>query len=231
MPTLQESIAANRDKIDTLLSPKKPKIHAQPRKKKKKEDKDDGRKNSEQFTELIKAAAENRAEEVQNLIEEGMVDVDAQSVEKEHYGNTALHFAAMAGNVDVIEALMKAAARLDLYADGATPLHSASYAGKADAISMLLQYGAPVDSPTVCPPEIRCEAGVTPLVLAAKAGHYDAVNVLIDAGADVLIRAVGKELDGGRGDAITHAEKGNHQHVIDALWAAIDRQGLDRDEL
>jgi ankyrin repeat protein len=95
---------------------------------------------------------------------------------------TALHWAAAAGDIDLIETLLYAGAnvrattRLGAYA----PLHVASQSGHAAAIAALVKAGADVNMLT--------STGATPLMMAALSGKAEAAKALLDAGADINLK-------------------------------------------
>ncbi|MFM8533094.1 MAG: ankyrin repeat domain-containing protein [Acidimicrobiia bacterium] len=94
-------------------------------------------------------------------------------------GMTALHWAAMNGDVDLAQMLIvaganvKATTRLGSY----TPLYLASQQGHGAIIQALIKAGGDVKAGT--------PNGTTPLMVAAASGELDAVKVLVDAGSDV----------------------------------------------
>ncbi len=94
-------------------------------------------------------------------------------------GMTALHWAAMSGDLELTQMLMfaganvRATTRLGTY----TPLFLASQQGHAAVIEALVEAGSDIKSGT--------PNGTSPLMVAAAAGKVDAVRVLVDAGADV----------------------------------------------
>ncbi len=94
-------------------------------------------------------------------------------------GMTALHWAAMSGDVELAQMLVfaganvRATTRLGTY----TPLFLASQQGHASVIEALVKAGSDIKAGT--------PNGTSPLMVAAAAGKVDAVKVLVDAGADV----------------------------------------------
>jgi ankyrin repeat protein len=94
-------------------------------------------------------------------------------------GMTALHWAAIKGDVDLARMLMyaganpKAATRIS----GHTPLLLASENGDVAMIETLVKGGADPNIPT--------NTGATPLMLAAASGNVDATKALLDHGANV----------------------------------------------
>ncbi len=94
--------------------------------------------------------------------------------------STALHRAALAGDVAAAE---KALAEDDIEAqntEGRTALHLASKYGHLKVVELLLESGAKVNA--------SCYDGQTSLHLAAAAGNFNVVDVLLKAGAEVNTR-------------------------------------------
>ena len=123
-------------------------------------------------------------------------------------GMTALHWAAMTGDVEIARMLIyaganvKASTRIGAY----TPLYLASQQGNAEVIEALIQAGSD--------PKAGTPNGTTPLMVAAQAGKIDAVGVLIDGGADVNAK------DGVRGQTpLMYAAAANRADVITLLAA------------
>ena len=101
-------------------------------------------------------------------------DVNAPQVD----GATALHWAVYYDDVEMVDRLIRAGARVALAnRHGATPLTLACINGNARGIERLLKAGAE--------PNERGPNGETPLMMAARTGAVDAMRVLINAGADV----------------------------------------------
>jgi ankyrin repeat protein len=147
------------------------------------------------------AAMQGDKEGVRLLLKQA-VDVDAAQGD----GMTALHWAAMRGDVDMAQMLMyaganmKATTRIGAY----TPLFLASQNGHAAVIEALLRAGAD--------PKGADAAGTTPLMVAAASGHTDAVKALLDHGADVNAK------ESVRGEtAVMFAAASNRADVIDLL--------------
>ena len=94
-------------------------------------------------------------------------------------GMTALHWAAMKDDAELVQTLLfaganvRATTRIGAY----TPLILAARSGSGSAIAPLLKSGADVNTATA--------NGTTALMLAAASGNSDAVKQLIDGGARV----------------------------------------------
>ena len=150
---------------------------------------------------IADAASRGDREAVKALLKEA-ADVNAAQGD----GMTALHWAAMNGDLELAEMLIVAGAntrattRLGSY----TPLYLASQHGHGSVISALVKAGSDVKSGT--------PNGTTPLMVAAAAGKVDAVQALIDAGADVNSK------DGVRAQTpIMYAAAANRAAVIELL--------------
>jgi len=120
------------------------------------------------------AAMKNSSADVRALLKTG-ADVNAAQAD----GMTALHWAALNGDLATIDLLLLAGAtREPLTRVGAyTPLHLASQRGHAGAVAKLLAAGAKAQPFTA--------TGVQALHLAAQAGNAEAVKALLDHGADI----------------------------------------------
>ena len=124
-------------------------------------------------------ARQGHPEMVAWLLERG---ADPNATDRD--GKTALHFAAEAGDVEAISALLKAGAKLEV--GGVTPLHLAASNGKLDAVRRLLDGGADAKA--------RSPNGATTIIAAAtkrpRDGGGDAatkiaiMELLVKAGAD-----------------------------------------------
>jgi ankyrin repeat protein len=122
---------------------------------------------------VARAAAQNDAAQVRTLIAN-----DANANQGDEQGRTALHYAAMNGNLTIIAILIKAKAKFDPKDKlGNTPLHLAADRGQTDALQLLLDVGAAVD------PENK--NGMTPLMIGASRGDVQAVQALLAKGASV----------------------------------------------
>jgi len=97
-------------------------------------------------------------------------------------GMTALHWAAMNGDVELTKLLIVAGAGLTAVTrvEALTPLALAAQKGHASVIAALLKAGADPNSTN--------DLGSTALMLAAASGDVDSVKALLASGADVNAR-------------------------------------------
>ncbi|MCB1500646.1 MAG: ankyrin repeat domain-containing protein [Bauldia sp.] len=101
------------------------------------------------------------------------------------YGDTALHFAALAGRVEVARLLLARGADINTGANmGETPLHYAALYNHRKMIAFLIEGGANIDAAD--------GTGLTPLQYAGKRGRLQARDLLRELGArpDTLLDAV-----------------------------------------
>jgi ankyrin repeat protein len=127
----------------------------------------------EYWENVARAAAQNDPARVRALLANGgnPNQLDEQS-------RTALHYAAMNGNLTIVAILIKAGAKLDAKDKlGNTPLHGAADRNQAEVVQLLLEVGVPVD------PENK--NGMTPLMVAANRGNIEIVRALLAKGASV----------------------------------------------
>jgi ankyrin repeat protein len=147
------------------------------------------------------AASRGDREAVKALLKKA-ADVNAAQGD----GMTALHWAAMNGDVELAEMLVYAGAnvrattRLGTY----TPLYLASQQGHARVIQALVKAGADVKAGT--------PNGTMPLMVAAASGDVDSVRTLLDNGAEINGR------DGVRWQTpVMYAAANNRAAVIELL--------------
>jgi ankyrin repeat protein len=124
------------------------------------------------------AAMRGEIETVRSLLKEGG---DANAAQGD--GMTALHWAAMSGNAEMVKLLAVGGANLEAVTRNGsyTALHLASKGGHAGAVRALLDAGANARA-------ITSTGSVTALHFAAAAGNTEALTVLLDKGADVNAR-------------------------------------------
>lgn len=97
-------------------------------------------------------------------------------------GDNAMHLAAMAGNQDVVEFLLREGAdpnKRDRF--GATPLHLAAISGLSDTVKLLCR-NKQVDV------NIADISGNTPIMVAGRKGHRRSFYYLLKAGAKTDIQ-------------------------------------------
>lgn len=123
---------------------------------------------------VVDAAMRGDRDAVRRMLKDG---ADVNSAEGD--GLTALHWAAMKGDVSLAEMLLYAGANVKATTrlGGYTPMLLAAKAGDPKMISALAKAGADVNATTA--------TGVTAVMLAAASGNADAVSALVATGADV----------------------------------------------
>jgi ankyrin repeat protein len=147
------------------------------------------------------AAMAGDAEAVRTLLKNGE-DVNAAHGD----GLTALHWAAMKGDVGLTEMLLHAGANVKATTrlGGFTPIHLAARGAGATIIAALVAAGANVN--------VLTSNGATPLMFAAAAGDAKAVTMLVENGAkvDATDRAKGET-------ALMYAAAYNRVEAVRAL--------------
>ena len=160
------------------------------------------------YDNVARAAAQNDPESVRQMIGGGAGNPN----QIDEHSRTAMHYAAMNGNLQIIAILIKANAKLNP-ADplGDTPLHLAVEQHQIEAAKLLLDVGAEVDP--------QNKEGLTPLMIAASRGDLEMVRVLLAKGANP-----GKTDYTGR-DALSWAQDGHRPAVVDAITRAEAAKG------
>ncbi|KAL0992524.1 hypothetical protein UPYG_G00094480, partial [Umbra pygmaea] len=96
------------------------------------------------------------------------VNVNVQDTD----GLSALHHAALNGNLELISLLLESQAAVDIRDEkGMRPLHYAAWQGKAEPMKVLLKAGSSVNG--------QSDEGQIPLHLSAQHGHYDVSEMLL----------------------------------------------------
>lgn len=132
---------------------------------------------------LVTAASFHYESTVRRLIEQGFADVGAVVGKRKE---TALHFAARAGNSGLVTFLVEKGADLQSRDwRGQVPLHCAAWAGHEDTVRTLLSHGADVNT--------QDQYGRTALFGAAGCGYLAVVRVLLARGADRGLRGGSKK--------------------------------------
>lgn len=126
---------------------------------------------------VSEAAARGDRNAVRSLLQQG-ADIDGAQGD----GSTALHWAALNDDLEMVNLLIAAGANVKVTTrEGAiTPLFMACQNGNAAIIAALLKAGAPANS-------VKAN-GTTALMMAAASGSAPAVKVLLDHGASVNTR-------------------------------------------
>ena len=144
------------------------------------------KKKAQQVRELMNAVANGNSRKVFEILDSGLnVDVTFERDESEFSGMTALMVASVRGNPEMVEALIKRGANVNLkrYV-GDTPLMLAAGSDNVKTVSLLLKAGA---DPNV--KEISPHAGeLTPLTLAinlSEQHRIEIAGILLAAGAEI----------------------------------------------
>jgi ankyrin repeat protein len=115
--------------------------------------------------------------------------------------------AAKAGNIDAVNAALKAGVDVNVKTNGDwTALHAAAERGHAHMVKRLVEAGAKAN--------VKESMGATPLHWAAVRGPREAVDILIRAGADVNAWCV--QMDTPLGAAAAAGEVGIAEALLDA---------------
>ncbi|CAK9059478.1 unnamed protein product [Durusdinium trenchii] len=130
----------------------------------------------------------------------------------------ALHFAALAGQQNLVEKLLQAGANKEAVGtDGHTALHVAAARGHENVVQQLLQAGANKEA-------VR-KHGFTALHVAALEGHENVVQQLLQAGAT-------EEAVGTNGHTALHlAAARGHENVVEKLLqAGANKEAVDTND-
>ena len=122
---------------------------------------------------IVDAARAGDRAQVQAFLQ-GKVDVNTPALD----GATALHWAVNRDDLEMVDVLLAAGAKVDVANDfGSTPLSLACENGSAAMVDRLLKAGAN--------PNAVLRRGQTPLMIASRTGSVDTVRALLDHGANV----------------------------------------------
>lgn len=133
------------------------------------------------------------------LVQTGKASVDA----KDDAGDTALHEAARANELEALIELIDLGAEVDVRNKlGATPLIVASHKGHKSICKALINAGAAVKGE-----KSLMRGGYSPLHAAAANGSTECLQDLIDAGASIRHSASESSLKNGSATALELAEE------------------------
>ena len=150
---------------------------------------------------LLRATKEGDLDEVDSLLEMGLVDVNFAN----QHGDTPLILACWYGHKYIAARLLDSGALLDLTnCDGNCALNVAAYRGNSEAVEMLLRHRACVDVPDHM-------TGKTALVKAAYVGHTPTAIALLDAKANV------NAADTQGYTSLAFATSFNHEYMLQVL--------------
>jgi ankyrin repeat protein len=125
-------------------------------------------------TPLLDAAESGDHAAALRLVSTKGTDVNAAGAD----GTTPIMYAAANGDLELVRALVKAAANVKLANQlGTSAITEAAIIGNAPIIEVLLKAGAD--------PNYKTPNGETPLMAAARSGKIEAAKLLLDAGADI----------------------------------------------
>lgn len=142
-------------------------------------------------------------------MEEGKANIDC----KDDGGDTALHEAARADELDTLLTLITLGAEVDVRNKlGATPLILASHKGHKAVCKALIKAGAAVTGA-----KSLMRGGYSPLHAAAANGSTECLQELIDSGASLRHSASESSLRGGSATALELAEESGQQETARML--------------
>ncbi|EQC30470.1 hypothetical protein, variant [Saprolegnia diclina VS20] len=126
------------------------------------------------------------------------------------YTDDDLHFAASAGQLQVVARLLAQGAAIDATSYNEwTPLHYAVYDGQLDVVRFLLEKGATVDA--------LDQYGRTPCFFAAAGGHVEITRLLLAKGAAIDV------YDNFGKSPLLIAEKKGHVSVVQLLRDSLSK--------
>ncbi|XP_011180541.1 tonsoku-like protein [Zeugodacus cucurbitae] len=156
--------------------------------------------------------------------------VRALTIKRNNKGETQLHQACIAGNIELVRRLLDQGHVVNVRDHaGWIPLHEACNHGFRDIVELLLDRGAAVAINDKG--GISCD-GITPLYDACSNGFLDVVELLLDRGADTAIKTDFGEtcmngLDKWRRSAtITDGEQAHYEVIRSRLLATLSKTGI-----
>jgi ankyrin repeat protein len=119
---------------------------------------------------IVYAAQQKSYDAVRALLLSPATNVEVRN----RAGETALMFASMHGEIDVVRRLLARGAQLNH--PGWTPLHYAAGTGQLPVVQLLLEHHAYIDAAS--------PNGSTPLIMAAREQQPEVARYLVEQGAD-----------------------------------------------
>lgn len=170
---------------------------------------------------LVQAAGKGDLGTVNLIISRG-ADVN----QRDNCNDTPLTAAARGGFPDVVQALLKAGARIDYRGICPEPQRSvlcvAAEQGNLETVRLLMERGAP--------PNGRDERGRTPLMCAASAGNLEAMTFLLRNGADIhAVESTPTSFPPPIDTALMHAARNGRWQAVELLLnegARVNDKGL-----
>lgn len=151
---------------------------------------------------VARAAAQNNPLRVREL-----VSTDRSPNDTSDDGRTALHYAAINGNLQIAAIVLKAGAWLNVKdKQGNAPLHYAAEFDRTEFVELVGDLGATID--------IEDKQGATPLMMAAKRGNVAVARVLLKKGANP------RKTDFTGHDAVSWASESRKPAVLQLLQQA-----------
>ncbi|XP_017471856.1 PREDICTED: tonsoku-like protein isoform X2 [Rhagoletis zephyria] len=156
--------------------------------------------------------------------------VRALTVKRNNKGETQLHQACIAGNIELVRRLLDQGHVVNVRDHaGWIPLHEACNHGYRDIVELLLDRGAAVAINDKG--GLSCD-GITPLYDACSNGFLDVVELLLDRGADAAIKTDFGEtclngLDKWRRSApLTEGEQAQYEMIRARLLTTLSKTGI-----
>ncbi|KAL1568716.1 poly [ADP-ribose] polymerase tankyrase-1-like isoform X2 [Salvia divinorum] len=159
-------------------------------------------------TPLAEAAKGGHVKIAEFLIKHGAV-ISLTNTE----GFTALHYALLKDNKEIVELLLVEGALLEVDSADGTPLQIAVSRGNVEAVRALLFLGADTS--------FYFEVSDTPLVCAVKSRSFECLNLLLEADADANLYC------GGSSPLASAAKEGDTKFLKCLLKAGADPNSLD----